>query len=221
LSFGLGHDAAVLGVGTLQHGIDNPQGTAGGMLTGPQPGDSGDWFARWTTITVPVTPAPTKPTTNNNDLSLLSTLMAYLSLFLIILVGLVVYSLYKVSGSIANMPATFSKFARRATGRTRHPPSPFPRHSTIPSVRASAQTMKPERWPDESTLPLMQFATTYAHGDDHYDLYSRSRPRAANSWASAVWASPLQSLEASRGQIPRQRRRSRKKCPAPMMHWLS
>ncbi len=178
LSFDLGNDAAVLGVGTLQHSIDNPQGTAGGLLTGPQPGDSGDWFARWTTITIPVTPAPTKPAANNSDLSPLSTLMTYLALFLLLMVGLVVYTIYKMSGSIANMPATFSKFLRASTGRTRHPPSPFPRHSIIPSVRASAQAMEPERWPDEATLPLAQFATTYAHGDDHYDLsFSIAAPR--------------------------------------------
>ncbi|HSD83088.1 MAG TPA: hypothetical protein VLG46_04490, partial [Anaerolineae bacterium] len=42
--------------------------------------------------------------------------------------------------------------------------------STLPSVKASAQIMEPERWPDETALPLAQFATTYAHGDDHYDL---------------------------------------------------
>ncbi len=169
-SFDLGDNTAVLGVGTLQHDIGNPQGTAGGLLTGPQPGDSGDWFARWTTIVTPTTPAQTKPAPNNNDLSPLSTLISYLAAFLIMMVAFIVYSLYKVSGSIANMPATFSKIWRAYTGQTRYPPSPFPRHSTIPSVQASAQTMEPERWPDEATLPLMQFATTYAHGDDHYDL---------------------------------------------------
>jgi hypothetical protein len=42
--------------------------------------------------------------------------------------------------------------------------------STVPFVKASAQTIEPERWPEETALPLAQFATTYAHGDDHYDL---------------------------------------------------
>lgn len=148
-SFDLGNNHAVLGVGTLQHGLDNPQGTAGGLLTGPQPGDSGDWFARWTTITLPVTPMPVAPAPSDDGISLTNTFV----LVVLILVAAILLS-------AVLQPRTGRKsIYSRTRGR-----------STVPFVKASAQTLEPERWPDEATLPLAQFATTYAHGDDHYDL---------------------------------------------------
>jgi hypothetical protein len=149
LSFDLGNSAALLGVGTLQHGIDQPQGTAGGLLTGPQPGDSGDWFARWTTITLPVPPTPAPPAPINDSASP-TNLMVLVVLILVAAVLLSTLLMPRIAGK--------SLYSRKR-GR-----------STVPFVKASAQTVEPERWPDEATLPLAQFATTYAHGDDHYDL---------------------------------------------------
>jgi hypothetical protein len=149
LAFDLGNNAAVLGVGTLQHSIDNQQGTAGGLLTGPQPGDSGAWFGRWTTITIPATPSPVKPNPTDDSASLTNT-------FVLVIVILVVTLLL---GALFQQKTTKRPLYSRTRGR-----------SGIPFVKASAQTMEPEHWSDEATLPLAQFATTYAHGDDHYDL---------------------------------------------------
>jgi hypothetical protein len=150
LSFDLGNHNAVLGVGTLQHSIDNPQGTAGGLLTGPQPGDSGDWFGSWTTIVTPATPSPVKPATPDSDSMSVTSVVILGALVLVAAILLVALFQPKAGGK--------SLYAR-TRGR-----------STIPFVKASAQTVEPEHWPDEATLPLAQFATTYAHGDDHYDL---------------------------------------------------
>ncbi len=147
LAFDLGNNAAVLGVGTLQHDISNAQGTAGGLLTGPQPGDSGDWFARWTTIAVPPTPSPAKPAPDNNSLT-----------SVLVLAVMIVVILLLMSVLLLQRPGGKSLYSR-TRGR-----------STVPFVKASAQTVEPEHWLDEATLPLAQFATTYAHGDDHYDL---------------------------------------------------
>ncbi len=149
LSFELGDNNAVLGVGTLQHDISNPQGTAGGLLTGPQPGDSGDWFARWTTIVTPATPPPATPTSSDNSAPWPSILV----LALMIVVALLLL------GMLMQQKTGGKSLYSRTSGR-----------STIPLVKASAQTLTPERWPDETTLPLAQFASTYLHGDDHYDL---------------------------------------------------
>ena len=66
LVFDLGNDAFVFGVGTLQNRISASQGVAGGLLTGPQPGDSGDWVGRWT-APAPATPAPTSPRPQGNE----------------------------------------------------------------------------------------------------------------------------------------------------------
>jgi hypothetical protein len=44
--FDLGNGQQLFGVGTLSNNIQMCQGVAGGPLTGPKPGDSGDW--RWT-----------------------------------------------------------------------------------------------------------------------------------------------------------------------------
>ncbi|CAG0928180.1 hypothetical protein TFLX_00781 [Thermoflexales bacterium] len=149
LSFDLGNNSVILGVGTLQHDVNNPQGTAGGMLTGPQPGDSGDWFARWTTLTVsatstPATPAPTENTTTSTT-------------NLILILGILIVML--LAGVLFRQISPGKPIYSKTRGR-----------STVPFVKASAQIMEPERWPDEAALPLAQFATTYTHGDDHYDL---------------------------------------------------
>ncbi len=148
-SFDLGDNNAILGVGTLQHDIGNPQGSAGGLLTGPQPGDSGDWFARWTTSLTPATPPPATPTSSDNGASWLSVLV----LAVMIAVALLLL------GVLLQQKAGGKSLYSRTSGR-----------STIPLVKASVQTLEPEGWPDEPTLPLAQFASTYMHGDDHYDL---------------------------------------------------
>jgi hypothetical protein len=44
--FDLGNDQQLFGVGTLSTDLHMCQGVGGGPLTGPKPGDSGDW--RWT-----------------------------------------------------------------------------------------------------------------------------------------------------------------------------
>lgn len=44
--FDLGNGQELFGVGTLSNDLQMCQGLGGGPLTGPKPGDSGDW--RWT-----------------------------------------------------------------------------------------------------------------------------------------------------------------------------
>jgi hypothetical protein len=149
LAFDLGNNAAVLGVGTLQHDLNNAEGTTGGLLTGPQAGDSGDWFARWTTITTPATPLPARPTSNgDNNLPIIELVLASMLVIATLMAGLMLRVALKNKS-----------FYARTRGQ-----------SIVPFVKASAQTIEPQRWADEATLPLAQFATTYAHGDDHYDL---------------------------------------------------
>jgi hypothetical protein len=149
LAFDLGHAQVVLGVGTLQHGISNPQGTAGGILTGPQPGDNGNWFGSWTTIATSSTPPTAKPAQNSNsDLATSMPILISISMVAVLVVGLVLRQ--AISGK---------SLYTKTRGR-----------SGIPFVKASVQTVAPERWPDEVSLPVAQFATTYAYGDDHYDL---------------------------------------------------
>lgn len=201
LAFDLGNNAAVLGVGTLQHDISNAQGTAGGLLTGPQPGNSGDWFARWTTIAIPATtPAPNvTPSTSDGAswLPLLPYLLVGLTI-IAILFGIVVvrasgdsrdskffYSIYE---RVLNVTMRVVSPSQRTTSQKSEPlldlidlaekhgdldksrSAKRGKKSTPSFVKASAQTVGPERWPEETALPLAQFATTYAHGDDHYDL---------------------------------------------------
>jgi hypothetical protein len=146
LVFDLGNDAFVFGVGTLQNRISASQGVAGGLLTGPQPGDSGDWVGRWT-APAPATLAPKETSDTSWSIS------PFIDQAVLIVLVLTV-----VCGVLA-----ISRWARRP------PPSPADR-STIPSVSASSQIVPPEVWPGETDKPFVQFATTYALGDDRYDM---------------------------------------------------
>jgi len=131
----LGDEGFLYGVGTLQHAINTCQGAAGGILTGPQSGDSGDWTGQFIT-------------TGHATVEEIPSLVSALGLLFIILL-LIFTGLYFVFRRILPSPS---------------------RSTSAPWVSKSGQPITPELWPGESSKPIAQFITTYALGDNRYDI---------------------------------------------------
>ena len=85
LVFDLGEGNQIYAVGTSQNPYIACQGSAGGQISGPQPGDSGDWFGEWRRASAPK--APVSETGGRTQTELIMYVTTFLGFAIIILVA--------------------------------------------------------------------------------------------------------------------------------------
>ncbi len=140
----LGSDSLIYATGTAQNAMNYCQGSAGGSLVGPLPGDSGDWFGKFDSVAAGGSPADSQPTSSSK----LGQAMVLGATAMVILVGI-----------------AFAALLMQGQANTR-----LRKKRPQAGAGSAGRKVTPEDWHGEAEKPVAQYLTTYLGGDSRFDM---------------------------------------------------
>jgi hypothetical protein len=133
----------IYGTGIMDSSLADCSGSGGGTLSGPVPGDLGDWRGTWESRTVPVTPQPETPGAKVFPSTTCITLVGFVTLIALVVV--------------------FSRLFAPLT-KTRSPKGSSPSSA----LHRTATDGRP--LPGSGDAPLAEYMATYTAEDRFFDL---------------------------------------------------